>query len=214
MTTIQRIRVVLKIPTKKVAQLLAIARAIVTAMKTNASQFPNINPPLAAVDAQIQDLDAKQQATVTRAKGTIPQRNVSRAAVVTSLEGLRTYVQTQCDANPEQAEALIAAAGMTVAKRPVRSKPVLQAKLVPQSGSVELRANATLLVGRGVKKHASYNWQYSADGGKTWTSAASTPLATTIIEGLTPLTTYLFRVSATVAKVVGAWCDAVSLLVR
>jgi hypothetical protein len=214
MTTIQRTRVVLKIPTKKVVELLSIAKAIANAMKANASQFPNPTPSLTVVEAQLQDLDVKQQATATRAKGTVAQRNVSRAALVTLLENLRTYVQTLCDASPEQAEALITAAGMSVAKSPVHSAAVLEAKLGLQSGSVLLRASATLLVGRGVKKHAAYNWQYSVDGGKTWTNAPATPLASTTIEGLTPLTTYSFRVSATVSKTVGAWSQAVTILVK
>jgi len=214
MTTIQRIRVALKIPTKKVVELLSIAKAIANAMKANANLFANPTPSLTVVEAQIQDLDAKQQATSTRAKGTVAQRDVSRATLVTSLENLRTYVQTLCDANPEQAEALIAAAAMSVAKSPVHTRPVLEAKLGAQSGSVLLRANATLLVGRGVKKHVAYNWQYSADGGKTWTNAPTTPLASTTIDGLTPLTTYSFRVSATVSKSVGAWSQAITILVK
>jgi len=65
-----------------------------------------------------------------------------------------------------------------------------------------------------VKKHVTFNWQSSAEGGKTWISAPSTPLATTTLEGLTPLTTYAFRVSVTVSKTAGEWSQAVSILVK
>jgi hypothetical protein len=91
---------------------------------------------------------------------------------------------------------------------------VLEAKLGTASGSVVLRANETLLVGRGVRKRAAFNWQLSADGGKTWTNAPSTPLASTAIDGLTPLTTYAFRVCVTVSKATGEWSQAVTLLVH
>ncbi len=209
-----RVRAVLKLPRSKVATLLAIAKAMYNAFQSNPGLLPQPNPPLPAVQGQIQALDVAQQATSTRAKGTVAVRNAKRVVLVTSLESWRMYVQTLCDANPEQAESIIAAAGMAVGKVPLHAKPVLGAKPAATSGSVVLEANANLLVGRGVKKRAAYNWQYSADGGKTWTNAPSTPLASTTIEGLTPMTVYSFRVSATVSKTVGAWSDAVTLLVR
>jgi hypothetical protein len=209
-----RVRAVLKLPRTKVATLLAIAKAMYNAFQSNPGLLSQPNPPLATVQGQIQGLDTAQQATSTRAKGTVAVRNAKRDVLVTSLESWRMYVQTQCDANPEQAEAIIAAAGMAVGKVSVHAKPVLGAKLGAASGSVTLEANASLLVGRGVKKHAAYNWQYSADGGKTWTAAPATPLASTTIEGLTPLTTYSFRVAATVSKTVGAWSQSVTILVK
>ena len=209
-----RVRAVLTLPKSKVATLLAIAKTVYNAFQSNSGLLPQPNPPMVAVQGQIQSLDTAQQATSTRAKGTVATRNAKRDVLVTSLESWRMYVQTLCDANPEQAEPLIAAAGMTVAKLPSRAKPVLAVRLGIASGSVILEANATLLVGRGVKKHASYAWQYSADGGKTWTNAPTTPLASTTIEGLTPLTTYAFRVAATVSKTVGAWSQAVTLIVH
>jgi len=214
MSPTHRVRAVLTLPKSKVATLLAIAKAVYNAFQSNPGLLPQPNPPLATVQPQIQALDVAQQATSTRTKGTVAARNAKRDVLVTSLESWRMYVQTLCDANPEQADALIAAAGMAAAKVAVHAKPMLGAKLGIASGSVTLEANATLLVGRGVKKHAAYNWQYSTDGGKTWTNAPATPLATTTIEGLTPLTTYAFRVSVTVSKTVGAWSQAVSILVK
>jgi hypothetical protein len=214
MNTTHRIRAVLKLPRSNVASLLALARAMVQAFQSNPSLFPQPIPPPATVQAQVQDLDVAQQATVTRTKGTVATRNAKRAVLITSLEAWRAYVQTLCDASPEQAETLITAAGMTVAKVPAHAKPVLGAKLGPVSGTVTLEANATLLVGRGVKKHVAYAWQYSADGGKTWTNAPATPLASTTLAGLAPATTYSFRVAATVSKTVGEWSQAIAVLVK
>jgi hypothetical protein len=144
----------------------------------------------------------------------VPVRNAKLAVLVTTLESMRMYVQSLCDANPEQAATIAAAAGMAIAKAPGHAKPVLQATLGIQSGTVELSANATLLVGRGVRKKVTFNWEVSADGGKTWTGVPSTPLSRTTVTGLTPLVTYAFRVCVTVSTTVGEWSQPVLLLVR
>ncbi len=214
MNPTHRVRAVLTLPKTKVATLLAIAKAVYNAFQSNQGLLSQPNPPLPVVQGQIQSLDTAQQATSTRAKGTAAMRNAKREVLVTSLESWRMYVQTLCDASPEQAEALIAAAGMAVGKVAIHAKPVLAAKLGVASGSVRLEANATLLVGRGVRRRACYQWQYSADGGKTWTNAPATPITSTSIEGLTPLTTYAFRVAATVSKTAGPWSQAVTLIVH
>jgi hypothetical protein len=92
----------------------------------------------------------------------------------------------------------------------------LTATLAASQGTVLLEANRKLLVGTAdASKKAYFNWQWSGDGGKTWTSAPSTPYASTEIPGLTPLSTYSFRVSVTIAKgPPGPWSDAVSLLIH
>jgi hypothetical protein len=71
-------------------------------------------------------------------------------------------------------------------------------------------------VGRAnARKMAYFNWQWSADGGRTWNSVPPTPLASTEIPGLALLSTYSFRVSVTISKQpAGPWSDAVSLLVH
>lgn len=213
-TAIQRTRVVLSLETSKVPALLPQAKAIYNSFEANKAQLPAPPVPLATLLAQIQDLDTAEQATGTRTKGTVPVRNAKRAVLVTSLENLRMYVQTLCDASPEQAAAIASAASMAVAKVPLHDKPVLQAKQGAQSGTVALIANATLLIGRGVRKKATFNWEMSADGGKTWLPLPSTPIASTTVAGLTPATTYAFRVCVTVSKTVGEWSQPVMLLVR
>jgi len=214
MTTIQRIRIVLSLETEKVPALLPQSKTIYNAFATNASLLPTPPVPLPTLLAQIQDLDTAEQATKTGTKGTVAVRNAKRAVLVTTLESLRMYVQSLCDSNPEQAPALATAASMAVAKLPLHAKPVLQAKPGASSGAVILIANATLLIGRGVRKKATFNWESSADGGKTWVTAPSTPLSSTSVVGLTPLTTYAFRVSVTVSKTTGEWSQAVTLLVH
>jgi hypothetical protein len=74
-------------------------------------------------------------------------------------------------------------------------------------------ANVALLSARTGKK-VFFNWQYSGDGGKTWITAPSTPYGRTDIAGLTPMTTYSFRVSVTDAKGPDAWSQVVTVLVH
>jgi hypothetical protein len=214
MNTPHRTRVVLKLLRKQAPLVLAQARAVYNALEADPKSFPTPNPTLPVLKQQIQELDAAQQATSTKAKGTAALRNAKLEIVVTSLENERMYVQTLCDANPEQAVAIATGAAMAVGKAQVRSKPVLEARLGTQSGEVLLHANATMLVGKTSTKKSLFQWQMSADGGKSWTLVPPTPLASTEIQGLTPLTTYAFRVCVTVSKVTGEWSQAVSILVR
>lgn len=214
MSTTRRTRAVLSLSKENAAALLAQAWAIYHGMDADKATFAAPNPPLSTLLVEINDFDAAEQATATKTKGTFAVRDTKRDILVTSLESERMYVQSLCDASPERAVAIVTAAAMAVGKTPLSAKPILQAKPSPKPGAVVLLANATLLVGRGVKRKATFNWQYSADGGKTWTGAPSTPLASTEIDGLAPLTTYAFRVGVTVSRVVGEWSQAVTYLVR
>lgn len=214
MSKTHRTRVALKIVRNNIAALLALAKAIYEGMLAHASLFPQPNPALAILAQLIQDLETAHQATFSRTRGTAALRDAKRDALVTALESERMYVQSLCDASPEQATTLIGAAAMAVAGSPVHAKPVLAAEQGTAPGTVRLVANATLLVGRGVRKRVTFNWQYSADGGKTWTNLPSTPLAETTAEGLAPMTTYSFRVSVTVSKTQCEWSQAVTLFVR
>jgi hypothetical protein len=213
-STNHRVRATLGINKKKIPALLALAKAIYDAMLANPTLVPAPKPALAVLLALITALDPAPRAVATRAKGMAAVRDQKRDALITGLESQRMYVQTLCDANPEQAVALIKAAAMSVARVTTRDKPVLQAKPGTAPGSVILVANERLLVGRGVHNKALFNWQMSADGGKTWTPLAATPLATTEVSGLTSLTTIAFRVCVTVGKVTGEWSQAITVLVK
>jgi hypothetical protein len=213
-STALRVRAVLHIKKKKIPVLIILARSIYDGMLANPGLFPNPNPSLAIFLALIVALETAEMTTHTRTRGLAEVRNAKRDALCTALENQRMYVQSLCDASPEQALMLVKAAAMDAGKVPTHSKPVLQVKQGPQSGCVVLVANETLLVGRGVQKKRLFGWQMSADGGKTWILLAPTPLATTEVTGLTPATTYAFRVAVTVGKVTGEWSQPVSMMVR
>jgi hypothetical protein len=215
-TQVTRPRATVGVTKSNSAGVLARAKAMYTAILAAIAMFPSPTISMAAFLTLIQAFETAQQTTTTtRARGTSKARNTKRNAVWTAMESLRTYVQGLADElTPDPAAALIEAAGLLVAGKRVHAKPVLQAKLTTTPGVVHLVANASILLGKTSRKKATFHWQWSADGGKTWTSAPSTPYANTEIPGLALMTTYTFRVSVTIGKVTGEWSQPVGLLVH
>lgn len=212
--SIHRVRVALNITRTKIASLLSQSKSIYNAMNADKATYASPNPPLATLLGQIQDLDTAQQAVKARAPGAVAVRDGKRDILVSSLESEQAYVQSLADASPNRAPAIVTGSAMVVAKAPSATKPMLKAELGVEPGSVSLRANATMLLGKANTKRPTFNWQLSVDGGKTWSLAPSTPLSKTVIENLAPMTTYAFRVSATVGNVAGEWSQPVSILVH
>jgi hypothetical protein len=213
LTTVYRVRAVLKINRNNTASVLGKAHAVKNGMAADPQRFTDPDPSFAVFDAQVTKLELAEQRAATRAIGTAAARDVERSALVGMLETQRSYVQKLCDASPEQAVAIVQAAGMEVAGTPVRDNPILDAKLGSISGSVILDANAAALAGKSGKK-VCFNWQWTTDGGTTFHSAPSTPGAKTTIEGLPALAMAGFRVSVTSAAGPGEWSQIVSILVQ
>jgi len=212
MSAISRSRVIAELPYDQYPAFIARAKTIAEAMSAATTSFPAANPPLATVESQIAILETEQQKVVARLPGAVAARDAQAAIVRSSVESLRGYVQSLCDASPALATTLIAAAGMKLAAAAARSKPVLAASQGPVSGTVRLRANRTVLMGK-TSHGGFFNWEWSADG-KTWTSAPSTTKSETVLTGLTPALTLSFRVSATTSKGPGDWSQVVTLLVH
>jgi hypothetical protein len=189
-----------------VLALIALAKAIVQALTGNKS-FPNPDPPLATVTSAIADLEAAQALVQTRAKGAVQARDTKRAALVALLRGLRASIQKVADADLAHAPELIASAGLRARRVAVRARRIFAAKHGPLSGSVSL-------VSPSGGKRAGYEWQYSADGGKTWQEARATLRGSTAITGLVPGSTYLFRGRVVDKKGDTDWCPPVSLMVQ
>ncbi len=72
-------------------------------------------------------------------------------------------------------------------------------------GEVIVRAKAV--------KGASYEWQYSLDGGKTWIAMGTTTVANTTLLGMTVATTVMFRFRTTVKKTTSDWSPTISFFV-
>jgi hypothetical protein len=188
-----------------VPALVTYAKSIVKRMTDNPS-FPNPTPTLAAVTATIDDLQVAETAALARTKGAVATRNDKRAALVLLLKQLRGYIQTTADASVENGAAIIESAGAAVRKTPARRARAFAAKAGAVSGTVKVMATAA-------GRRASYEWHYSADGGKTWIPAPVTLQAKATIAGLSPGATVLFKYRPVTKAGEGDWSQPASLVV-
>jgi hypothetical protein len=156
-----------------------------------------------AVDKLVTD----EAATKTRAAGTVATRDVSRTALVSLLHATKANVQQLADLNPEQASAIIASAAMGVRKPTARTKAPFVAKPGLVSGTVKLVVKAAAV-------RASYEWEWSGDGGKTWTAVLPTLQAKTEIPGLPVATVVQFRYRAITKVGASDWSLPTSILVK
>ena len=201
----RRVTATLNLP-HAVPALIAYAQGVVQRMTGNPS-LPNPTPTIAAIGAAIADLQAAQTAALTRAKGTATVRNDKRTALVALLQQLRAYVQATADANQGSGAAIIESAGVAVRKTATRHARTFAATPGPVSGSAKV-------VAASAGQRASYEWQVSADGGKTWTAAPPTLQAKTTFSALPSGTIVAFKYRAVTRTGPGDWSATVSLLVQ
>ncbi len=216
MASMHRARGVLKIQRQKTVSVTGRANAMCTGIGGNTALFATPNPSVSTVQNQIVAVDKAEVLAATRAKGAAAARNVQRTSLVGMLEAWLTYAQGISDtsSSTEQAVSTLLAAGLLVALVGQHNKAILTVTQGPQPGTAALSANKTALTGGSAKKYF-FNWQYTADGGKTFVSMPSTPKAKTTLANLTPLSTYGFRVSITnSAGIPGEWSQVVSFLVH
>ena len=207
MTTSKQPRalVVLHLPIH-VPDLIKSGEAFVTAMTGNPA-FLSPTPPLTSVTALLTGLNLAETAMKTRAHGTREARDKARVDLVSALRGLKGYVQLVADAAGDQAEAIITSAGMTVRKPVIRNKPDFIAKPGPTSGTVHLVAKA-------VARRASYEWEWSSDGGKTWIAVPGTLQAKTTVIGLPVAIDVQFRFRTVTRTGESDWSQVITFLVK
>ena len=203
-TVIPRTLGALKLP-RKISDLINIAQVIVIAMTGNPN-FPNPQPTVAAMTTALNELVMTEAGAKRRATGAVALRNAKQRALVTLLEEWRTYVQSTADANPENAPHIIQSSGVMLRQTPQRKFLGFHAKLGTAPGSVKLVAPAAA-------RRASYDWQYSIDGGKTWVDLLHTLQAKRTVTGLPAMTTVQFRYYATLKTGQTAWSQPISILV-
>jgi hypothetical protein len=162
--------------------------------------------PLAAVSAAVGDLQTAETAALARTKGAVATRNDKRAALVVLLTQLRGYIQTTADSSAENGAAIIESAGVAVRKTPTRRARAFAAKPGAVSGTAKV-------VAKTAGRRASYEWQYSTDGGKTWIIAPVTLQAKTTIAGLAPGATVLFKCRPVTRAGEGDWSQPASLVI-
>jgi len=197
------IHVVLKLPSSY-AKLLTFAKAVLAAMKGNAS-FPSPTPSLAALDQRINNLDAAV------ASGTAAERRAACEALRETLLHLGDYVQSVGESQAGAADilavqALVESAGMQLRKASVHAKQVFAATSGPEPGSVVLTAPAS-------PQRDSHEWQAGADP-SAWTSLPSTRKARTRVTGLPVGSPHYFRHRTLTKDGYSPWSDPVVLVVR
>jgi hypothetical protein len=205
MTTVKHYSISLKLPSI-VALLLAYGRHVVQSM-TNNTWVPSPPTPLATVTTDLDALETAESTAKSGAKGTAAARNAKKKTAIVDLKDLAGYTEKTANQNPDHAIEIIQSSGFTARQFTHPNKPPLQAKMGPTPGEVIVRAKA-------VAKRAAYEWQVSSDGGKTWTTFATTTVADSSILNLTPGTTYSFRFRTTVKKTTSDWGQPISFLVH
>jgi hypothetical protein len=200
-----RVFVVRKLP-GPVSLFIEYVRAILAAMASN-PHFPSPNPPLATVTASVSGLESAQAVTKTRAPGSIAVRDAAGEQLLDQVHLLFGYVQQVADGSPEQAAAIIASAGLRARTPTARTKPPFAVSFGPLSGSAHLAVKAA-------GHRAAYDWEFSVDGGKTWTAAATTLQARTVVTGLPVATSVMFRSRAVVKGGASDWSQPLSLIVK
>ena len=199
------IHIVLGLPTRPTSALITRSTVIVNTMTENAKMFPS--PPIAftTVTSDITALATAEAATKTRTAGLVTLRNDKKLVVIADMHQLHAYVQQLANATPAQAGAIAAAAAMTLPKTAEHHKSDLAAHPIV-SGTIKLMAKA-------VRGGRSHEWQYSTDGGKTWTSVPPTTQASTTIPGLQPGVLHAFRQRVVMKDGPSDWSQPISLLV-
>jgi hypothetical protein len=191
---------------KKVPALITYAQGIVKSMTGNAA-FATPSPTLASITQAINDLQTAETAVLARTKGAATTRNDKRTALLTLLQELRSYIQVQADASMDTGAAIIESAGIAVKKTAVRAPRVFDAKPGAVSGTVKLVTNSA-------GHRASYEWEYSTNGGQSWVTMPTTLQAKTSLTGLTSGGTVQFRYRPVTKTGEGNWSQPVSLLVK
>jgi hypothetical protein len=202
---IHRAIVSLKLPTK-VGDLMTHAQGIVKAMTGNPAYRDPV-PNLVTITTAIAELQAAETAALTRAKGTATVRNEKKLVLVKLLLQLKAYIQAQADTNIENSGSVVQSAGVGVRKTPTHRAR----GFAVQAGA--LSGTADLVTARAASR-ASYEWEYSIDGGKTWILTAPTLQARTTVSGLQPGATVQFRCRSVTKVGASDWSAAVSLIVQ
>jgi Tfp pilus assembly protein PilW len=194
---IRRIIAVLK-PSTKINDYINNARAVYQSMNGN-SWFPAtaLSIPLATYLADVNALaTAETNLTAYPPTGTVSQRNAAKKIVAKDLRMLISDVQKVADANPTNAETIIASAGFAVKQFSTKTKFV-GAKNTKVSGTVKLFASEA----------GHHEWAQLGADGVTWITLRAGKTSTKTVSGLTPGKSYIFRSAPILAEKdgEGAW---------
>jgi hypothetical protein len=201
---VSTILVVVALP-RPVLALTVRMNAIIAAMTASKSTFPSPPVVLTTASSHVSALATAEVATKTRAVGTIQARDDAKKLVIADAGQLHAYVQQVVNASPDQAATIAAAAAMTLRKNGAHPKSDLTVK--------QTLSQTVHVVAKSVQGARSHEWQFSTDGGKTWTSAPPTAQASTTIQNLPSGTLVQFRQRVITKVGAGDWTPPVTLAV-
>jgi hypothetical protein len=204
-TIVSAIVIVLGLPKNGAHALIERMNAILAAMLAHTGLFTAPPVALSVVQTHVTALETAQTATKSRAPGSIATRDAAIKVVREDAKQLHGYVQQLANANPTEAANIAADAAMTVRKLAAHVKHDLTVKQ-GVSGTIHVMAKS-------VKGARSHEWQYSSDGGKTWTNAPPTAQAHATIDNLPPGTLMHFRQRVITRLGPGDWSPAISMAV-
>ena len=189
---------VLSIPPVKIV----FGRNVVSLMTGNAN-FPTPDIPLVVIKEKTDLLEQKYLASLN--DGKVEKAELHQTEK--EWDNLMRYEALYVDRIADGDEAIMTGAGFNVSKQPVaNTKPELWAEAGDRTGTVKLRLQAI----QGAK---SYIWQYCINtfpvSESQWVFAEATSKATVILENLTPVTRYWFRVAAVTTEGTSAYCDPI-----
>lgn len=180
-TTNKQVIAVLNVPTS-ISLLIIFAKAIGKAMKSS-PYFTNSTAKIDKLMADSEELDNAEIAFSTiPPTGTIQMRDKALATVKADLKNMLLLVQVAANDDPENAETIIASAGMSVKSMSQRGKQQNTAENGTEEGSV-------ILIGEGSGPH---EWRSSTDG-VVWELLSASRTSKTVISNLTPGTLYYFQ---------------------
>lgn len=180
-TLVKQATVALNFPTA-ISLFIVFAKAICQAMLNNPI-FKASAEKVAKLSTDINTLlDAETGCSTNPPTATIESRNVALELVKADLRALRIEVQVMADADPENAAAIITAAGMSLKKLNPHGKQQNGAQDGAEEGSVDLR-------GEGPGPH---EWRMSEDG-NNWRLIPASRTSKTNVSGLTSGLVYSFQ---------------------
>lgn len=200
--------VALRLDRKSVLQVIADAQHYVLCMTGN-PYFPSPEPSLSSVALLTDQLEAAQQAALSRAKGLVTQRDVIRKKLELMLTTLGGYVESTANhtGDPDIASVIIASSGMEERKFTPRTAKAFKAEQGPVSGSVALCCPARR---RSVFFYEMSETPYIPE---SWVRIYTGFKVKFIQRGLIPGTQTFFRMAELARGVMGEFGDPVGLMV-
>ena len=201
-------RIKLSLASMTIPEKIARSQQIVTALTGN-SHFPTPHPPLAEINAAINELEAANTAAQSarqEAKARTAAQTMKEAEHDQLMMKLVSYVESVAGDNPE----LVLSVGFEMRDFPVHAQdvPDAPASLAATDGDFSGEADLSWDTVRGAR---SYIIQCSPDPptDSSWTHARVATRSQITIEHLTSGTRHWFRVAAVGTRGQGAWSNPV-----